>query len=58
MWCQIAEAAKKNRSDERMTQRLATGRFFMERMLPATATHLARIKAGAASTMALSAEAF
>jgi hypothetical protein len=26
--------------------------------LPATATHLARIKAGAASTMALPAEAF
>ena len=41
-----------------MTQRLATGRFFMERMLPAAATHLARIKAGAASTMALPAEAF
>jgi len=27
-------------------------------MLPATATHLARIKAGAASTMALPADAF
>jgi hypothetical protein len=27
-------------------------------MLPVTATHLARIKAGAASTMALPAEAF
>jgi alkylation response protein AidB-like acyl-CoA dehydrogenase len=58
MWCQIAEAAKKNGSDERMTRRLATGRFFMERMLPATTMHLARIKAGAASTMALPAEAF
>jgi acyl-CoA dehydrogenase len=58
MWCQIAEAAKKNGSDERMRQRLATGRFFMERMLPATTMHLARIKAGAASTMALPAEAF
>src|SRR5271154_53614 len=43
MWCQIAEAAKKNGSDEHMTQRLATGRFFMERMLPATTMHLARI---------------
>jgi acyl-CoA dehydrogenase len=58
MWCQIAEAAKKNGSDERMRQRLATGRFFMERMLPATTMYLARIKAGAASTMALPAEAF
>jgi acyl-CoA dehydrogenase len=68
MWCLIAEAAKsKGGADgkagndsaaDRMTQRLVTGRFFMERMLPATATHLARIKAGAASTMALPAEAF
>jgi len=63
MWCLIAEAAKPraaagNSGTERMTQRLVTGRFFMERMLPATATHLARIKAGATSTMALPAEAF
>jgi acyl-CoA dehydrogenase len=35
-----------------------TGRFFAERMLPAATTHLARIKAGAASMMALPAEAF
>jgi hypothetical protein len=41
-----------------MAAKLVTGRFFAERMLPATATHLARIKAGAASTMALPAEAF
>ena len=64
MWCLIAEAAKAKTgagddgATDRMAQRLATGRFFMERMLPATATHLARIKAGAASTMALPAEAF
>ena len=42
----------------RMAAKLATGRFFMERLLPAATTHLARIKAGAASTMALPAEAF
>jgi acyl-CoA dehydrogenase len=64
MWCLIAEAAKAkggaggDGAADRMSQRLATGHFFMERMLPATATHLARIKAGAASTMALPAEAF
>jgi hypothetical protein len=61
MWCLIADAAKTatgNGAAERMTERLATGRFFMERMLPAATTHLARIKAGAASTMALPAEAF
>jgi acyl-CoA dehydrogenase len=64
MWCLIAEAAKAKTvsggdgASDRMAQRLATGRFFMERLLPATATHLARIKAGAATTMALPAEAF
>jgi hypothetical protein len=36
----------------------ATARFFMERMLPETAQHLARIQAGAASVMELPAEAF
>jgi hypothetical protein len=41
-----------------MAQRLAMGRFFMERTLPASGMHLARIKAGAASTMALPLEAF
>ena len=64
MWCRIAEAATSktaaggNGGMDRMAQRLATGRFFMERMLPAATTHLARIKAGAASTMALAADAF
>ena len=63
MWCLIAEAAKAKAATggdgtDRMTARLTTGRFFMERMLPAAATHLARIKAGAASTMELPAEAF
>ena len=59
MWCRIVEAAKaKTGADERMTAKLVTGRFFMERMLPETATHLARIQAGAASMMELPAEAF
>jgi hypothetical protein len=30
----------------------------MERLLPATTVHLARVKAGGGSTMALAAEAF
>ncbi|MGB6171490.1 MAG: acyl-CoA dehydrogenase C-terminal domain-containing protein, partial [Xanthobacteraceae bacterium] len=71
MWCLIAEAAKAKTGAKadakasegdgavgRMAERLTTGRFFMERMLPGAATHLARIKAGAASTMELPAEAF
>jgi alkylation response protein AidB-like acyl-CoA dehydrogenase len=63
MWCRIVRAANaKLASGEgdaaRMTAKRVTGRFFMERMLPETATHLARIKAGAATTMELPAEAF
>ncbi len=56
MWCLIAQAG--NGADPRMAQRLTTGRFFMERILPASTSHLARIKAGAESTMALPMEAF
>jgi alkylation response protein AidB-like acyl-CoA dehydrogenase len=62
MWCQIADAAKKKAGGdgtaERMNQKLMLGRFFVERTLPAATMHLARIKAGAGSTMALPAEAF
>ncbi len=64
MWARIVEAAKArlasgaDGASERMNAKLVTGRFFVERMLPETATHLARIKAGAASTMDLPAEAF
>jgi hypothetical protein len=38
--------------------KLAAGRFFAERMLPATALHLSRIRLGAANLMELPAEAF
>ena len=62
MWCQIADAASaklKNGGDAaRFNAKLVTARFFMERMMPETATRLARIQAGAASTMELPAEAF
>jgi acyl-CoA dehydrogenase len=63
MWCRMAEAANAKLAagegdPARMQAKLVTGRFFMERMLPETAAHLARIQAGAASTMELPAEAF
>jgi acyl-CoA dehydrogenase len=63
MWCRIAEAAllklpKANGSGPRMNTKLVTARFFMERTLPETASHLARIHAGATSTMELPDEAF
>jgi hypothetical protein len=41
-----------------MEAKLVTGRFFMERMLPETASRLTRITAGADSTMALPVEMF
>lgn len=63
MWGRMARAANaKLASGEgdvaRMTAKLATARFFMEHMLPDTATHVARIKAGAASLIEFPAEAF
>jgi hypothetical protein len=63
MWCKIAEAAiaklpKANGSVPRYSAKLVTARFFMERMLPETATRLARIQAGAASTMEMPDELF
>jgi len=63
MWCRIAEAAllrlpKANGSAQTMSGKLVTARFFMERMLPETAAHLARIQSGAGSMMELPDEAF
>jgi acyl-CoA dehydrogenase len=61
MWCRIAAAAQAKRAADtsgRMEAKLVTARFFMERMLPETATRLARIRAGAAAVMELPAEAF
>ena len=64
MWARIAQAAQAKLASDasgasaRMKAKLVTGRFFVERVLPETATHLARIQAGAASTMELPADGF
>jgi alkylation response protein AidB-like acyl-CoA dehydrogenase len=64
MWCRMVEAASAklkaggDGATERLKAKLVTGRFFMERMLPETGAHLARIQSGAASMMELPAEAF
>ena len=63
MWCRIAEASlaklpDANGSAQRFSAKLTTARFFMERMLPETSAHLARIQSGAGSIMELPAEAF
>jgi acyl-CoA dehydrogenase len=61
MWGRMVKAALeklKAGADARMSAKLVTGRFFMERVLPETAAQLARINAGAASTMELPDEQF
>lgn len=64
MWCRMTEAASRKLATsadgekQMLKSKLVTARFFMDHMLPATTTHLARITAGSASMMALPAEAF
>jgi alkylation response protein AidB-like acyl-CoA dehydrogenase len=57
MWARMAKAALAGTSDFHRAK-LATGRYYMARQLPATALHLARIRTGAEPVMALPAEAF
>jgi hypothetical protein len=64
MWGQMAKAAQEklaggaNGSSSFFETKLVTARFFNERVLPETATRLARITAGADTLMALPEEAF
>ncbi|MBP6819256.1 MAG: acyl-CoA dehydrogenase C-terminal domain-containing protein [Ferrovibrio sp.] len=63
MWCRMAKVAHAklaaNDDDKTfMENKLATGKFFMDRMLPDTASQLAKIQAGAGSTMHLEAANF
>ena len=63
MWCRIARAAMEKKSADAasapaMDAKLTLGRFFMERMMPETAAHLARIQTGADTMMSLPAEMF
>src|SRR2546421_3503481 len=62
MWARMAKVVQEKIAASGATPylntKLVTGRFFMERMLPETATHLARIQTGSATTMELAAEAF
>ncbi len=57
MWAQMAKAALAG-SEDFHHAKLATGRYYMARVLPATALHLARIRSGAEPVMDLPAEAF
>ena len=63
MWARMAVVAQQNleagRGDTAPLQdKLTTARYYMQRQLPMTATHLARITSGSNTVMALDAEAF
>ncbi|MGB3539791.1 MAG: acyl-CoA dehydrogenase [Mesorhizobium sp.] len=61
MWGQMAKMAqaKAGGTDAAFYEnKLVTARFFMERVMPETAAHLARLSSGADTLMALPAEAF
>jgi len=60
MWALIAKAAlpKAGDADPFYADKLATGRYFLDRILPDSASHLAKLKTGSKTMMALKAEAF
>jgi acyl-CoA dehydrogenase len=62
MWARIVKAVLARQasgdSTPALDAKLTLAKFFNERMLPETAAHLARLSAGAATLMALPAEAF
>ena len=63
MWCKIAQASHEaiNLSSDRddfHQSKISTGQYFMERQLPFTRLHLARIRAGSSTIMKLSASNF
>ena len=64
MWALMAETAQEklaedaNGSTQFLENKLVTGKFFMERIIPESATHLVRIQTGCDTMMELDAEAF
>ncbi len=63
MWALMAKSAYAKKADGGAGDafydtKITTGHYFVERLLPETAAHLEKVQAGAASMMALEAEAF
>ena len=62
MWARMAKAAQSRiaagDADPFFANKLITGRYFLERVLPEAGAHLAKLKTGAGPVMALAAEAF
>ncbi|MTI43038.1 hypothetical protein JM93_02993 [Roseibium hamelinense] len=64
MWAKIAKTAQEqistgaNGKEDWLQTKLVFGRYFMERTMPETSAHLARISAGSDTLMTVNAEAF
>jgi hypothetical protein len=64
MWAQMVKVAQGKLGESAdgaaafYENKIVTGRYFMERVMPETSAHLARISTGADTMMALPAEAF
>ncbi len=62
MWAKMAKAAQakiaSGDADPFYANKLITGRYFLDRILPEAGAHLAKLKTGAAPVMALAAEGF
>jgi acyl-CoA dehydrogenase len=61
MWAKMVKVAQDKLAagaDPFFETKIVTGRYFMERVMPETSAHLARISSGADTMMALPAEAF
>jgi len=61
MWAQMVKVAQEKlaaEADPFYETKIVTGRYFMERIMPETSAHLARVSSGADTMMALPAEAF
>ena len=56
-WAEMAKVALGN-EDEFYKNKLLTGKYFVERVLPDSAAHLAKIKTGSETMMAMAADAF
>ncbi|NWG72132.1 MAG: acyl-CoA dehydrogenase C-terminal domain-containing protein [Parvularculaceae bacterium] len=58
-WARMAKVAIEKRGEDPFyDNKLTTGRYFLERILPDAKSHLAKLKSGAGAMMALPAEAF
>ena len=62
MWAKMARAAQARiaagDADPWFADKLVTGRYFLERILPEAGAHLAKLKTGAAAMMAMPADGF